>query len=161
MDATQITLTTAAIGSVLAFLGSVANMLNTNYKERIAIRERDTREERARKWALDLEERNRRWSKEDKLELARHTSEDLRRTQSTISHHFDELKLKGDERLKTIVAGQEELRDQVAKNTEISKEAFKEANGVNAKLLALGHAPINPTEVVVVNDAPILVKETK
>lgn len=158
MDGTNITLITAATGSVLAFLGTVVNMININYKEHAARRERDAREERDRKWALELEARNRKWAKEDKWELAQRTAEDLKRTQSVIGHHFEELKNKGDERLKIIVAGQEEIKTQVVENTEISKDAFKEANGVNLKLIALGHAPI-PTEVVVVNEKPIAVKE--
>lgn len=114
MDSIQTTLIVGAVGSILAFLGTVLNTLITLYKER-----------RTREWLL---------------EDARILREQVR-------------------------LDKEELKKDLAANTEISVKAFNEANNVNEKLLRLGQAQLVknelPKEVIVVNEEPIPFKEVK
>lgn len=140
MDATQTTMIVGAISSILAFLGVVANMVNTYF-----------REQRARRWAI-----------EDKLELAAHTEAKANEVKAVAESNFADIKKTGEARLTTIMAGQDEIAKKVDENTQVSVDAFKEANGVNAKLLNLGVTLAGtPSKVVIVNPEPIEVHQTE
>lgn len=132
LDQTQVTLIATLVSSVLAFLGTIFGIVTTIYKEN-----------RARRWAL-----------EDARALAKHTDDALKESARTT-------KQEGEARLAIIQGGHEELKKEIAANTEISKEAFREANGVNAKLEKLGVKLAEEAvtqKVVVVNENPIPVK---
>ncbi len=139
MDTAQITLIVGAVGSVLAFLGTIAGMILATYKEN----------------------RTRRWQVEDREELARTTRHGLKNTEQSVKSQFDETKDKLDQIIRDAEKRLELLRGDIKENTEVSKEAFKEANDVNGKLHAMGYELINakPKEVLVVNQEPIPVHD--
>lgn len=145
MDATQITIIAGAVTSFLGLLGTVAIMVNTNF-----------REGRIRRWAL-----------EDKVELEATTRHTLQDTAQSLSLQFEEVREmvkeevqklaeKGEERGATIVK-------KIDENTEVSREAFKEANNVNEKLRDLGveRDAVLPKQVIVANVEPIAVIESQ
>ncbi len=120
MDTAQITLLVGAIGSVLAFLGTIAGMILTTYKEN----------------------RTRRWQVEDREELAKTTRHGLKNTEQAVKSQFDETKDKLDQIIEDAKTRLEVIRGDIQVGHEISKVAFKEANDVNGKLLALGREPL-------------------
>lgn len=158
MDGTTVTLIVGAVTSFLGLIATIVNILNSNYKE----------------------SRNRRWAQEDALalaktqletkeELAKTTRHTVREAAHNTSLHLDEQRRLLEDLIRTseglMQAGEARLKmilDKIEENTRVSKEAFKEANNTNAKLLDLG-AQIRdgaPKPVVVVNEQPIPVKET-
>lgn len=141
MDGTQVSVLVGVVTSIITLLTLIINIVNTNYKEA----------------------RNRKWAQEDKEAIERTTRHKLKETEQAIKFQFDELKLLAEE-IKS--AGADRLKHIIAKvdeNTEISKVAFKEANGINEKIKNLGlefkRTPEQPQEVLVVNEEPIEVTE--
>lgn len=133
MTPTDIALIVGCIGSILAFLGTVANMFFTNYKEA-----------RNRRWAIEDAERQ--WEKTDKC--IRHVGSNV---QNTVVLKAEEAK-----------EARDRLAVQVDEGTKASHAAFKEANSVNEKIASLGGtiAAAQPQKVIVANQEPIPVKET-
>jgi predicted phage tail protein len=135
-------------------------IVNTNYKE-----------ERNRRWKLEDEDRARKLEEKleaDKEELAKQTRHSIRDANNNLALHFEEVKQtlkdvkqEAVDRLAVIRQMHETTQSKIDENTEISKVAFKEANGVNEKLLGLGMSlSLAPKEVVVVNPEPIEVHNT-
>lgn len=138
MEGTEVTLIVGAVGAVTTAILQVANMINAYF-----------REQRTRQWAI-----------EDKLSLERHTKEVAEEVKAVAAANFKEVKETGEKRLETILAGQDAIVKKVDENTEVSVTAFKEANGVNAKLEKLGmQLTGDGQKVIIANTEPIAVHQ--
>jgi hypothetical protein len=111
--------------------------------------------ERQRQWDLQEAERKRQWDLEDRrmareaadLKLSQQTDE-LKRiaqleaelTRARAAQVEAELKAAALKQTEALKASEDKLLTRIDQNTQISKEAFKEANDVNRKLLAISTA---------------------